>query len=302
MRAGAGSCARAQPWIQATVAGTALLLSLAASMTIVGGQPAPDDLVLALATDSVLLPIARRASGVWVNTWPGSDDDDVPVPPVNEMPRAWLGGPVPTDWTVWFTAGGSARVRATGSQRYGGCQSPPALKMAAGLSPPRGAFDDVHLGVATSTSHRIDAVRALPPNGRPAAARAAITTASRRLTGRDDGIAWLYESASAARSAYYYETREAKLHGREWPSLVRGWLRRTARGSLETVGAEIQACAYDGPVARAHSCLIPLGVLQATDHELWVMERTEGETHSFELWRISAAAAQRILSADGGGC
>jgi hypothetical protein len=286
--------------MRATIAGTALIFSLP-SMPTVSGQAAPDAVVLAVATHGVLLPIARRAAGVWVNTWPGSDDDDVPVPPLNEMPHTWLGGRVPTDWTVWFTAGGSARVRVNGSQRYGGCQSPPALKLAAVLSTPRGAFDDVHLGVA-STSQRIDAVRALPRNARPAAARAAITTASRRLIGRDDGIAWLYESASGARRAYYYETREAKLHSREWPSLARGWLRRHARGSLEAVGAEIQVCPYDGPIARAHSCLIPLGVLQAADHEIWVMERTEGETHSFELWRISAADAQRILSADAGGC
>ena len=285
--------------IRAVVTATLLSTLAIASASV---QQVVEDTVLAVVTYSHLLPIARLSADGWVDTWPGSEEEEVPVPALNDIPTAWLGRRVPTEWTVWFTAGGSTRVLINGTQRYGGCQSPPALTMTRPQAVPSGAFDDIHLGIATNTAQIVHSLRALPPNSRPVRARAAIATAAKQVVGRDHGISSMYESGAGQNTVYYYETREAKLPGRDWPSLVRGWLRRNAQGTLRGVGAEIHACGYDGPVARPHSCLIPLGVLRQPDHELWVMERPQGETHAFELWKITPATAERILVADAGGC
>src|SRR5207344_1730067 len=63
----------------------------------------PRALVVAVDEGGTLLPVARYAAGRWLNTWPEPDEDSKPVPALADVPRAWLGRVVPSEWTLWPT-------------------------------------------------------------------------------------------------------------------------------------------------------------------------------------------------------
>src|SRR5687767_15851857 len=81
-------------------------------------------LIVGYMTDGELVPVGRYDGTNWRNTWPEPTPYDAPLPvrTVNEIPRSWLGQPVPLTWTAWVpSAGKPQRVTVTGIGRVNGC-------------------------------------------------------------------------------------------------------------------------------------------------------------------------------------
>ena len=92
------------------------------------------------------MPVARYDGAGWRNTWPEPISDRAPLPvrAVGEIPRGWLGRPVPLTWMAWSqSTGKQQRVTVTGVDRDGSCVE--AITLATSFKPdPRSdglAFD-----------------------------------------------------------------------------------------------------------------------------------------------------------------
>jgi hypothetical protein len=111
------------------------LVSAVAAAALAGQAQTP--LIVAyMASDGELVPIARYDGTGWQNTWPEPIPDDAPLPvrTIGEIPRAWLGQPVPLTWTAWSqTTGKQQRVTVTGVDREGSCVE--AITLATSFKP-----------------------------------------------------------------------------------------------------------------------------------------------------------------------
>jgi len=137
------------------------LVSTAAAAALAGQAQAP--LIVAYMTsDGELVPIARYDGRVWRNTWPEPIPNGAPLPvrTVSEIPRGWLGQPVPLTWTAWSQATGKQqRVTVTGVDCDGACVE--AITLATSLKPdPRSG------GLAFNRPTTVDAIVALEQSSR----------------------------------------------------------------------------------------------------------------------------------------
>src|SRR5215470_13851865 len=66
-------------------------------------------------------PVVRFDGSKWVNTWPEAAEMNVPATPLDQIPVAWLGEPVPREWTLRSSAGESLAARIVSTQRGGSC-------------------------------------------------------------------------------------------------------------------------------------------------------------------------------------
>jgi hypothetical protein len=84
----------------------ALVIAAAASSS--SQTEAPLIVAYMTSSDGELVPVARFDGTNWRNSWPEPIHNDVPLPvrTVKEIPRAWLGQPVPLTWMVWSQATG----------------------------------------------------------------------------------------------------------------------------------------------------------------------------------------------------
>src|SRR5215470_7105254 len=64
-------------------------------------------------------PVVRFDGSKWVNTWPEAAEMNVPATPLDQIPVAWLGEPVPREWTLRSSAGESLAARIVSTQRGG---------------------------------------------------------------------------------------------------------------------------------------------------------------------------------------
>src|SRR5688500_17528405 len=114
------------------------LLSAAAAAAFAGQARAP--LIVAyVVSDGEMVPIARYDGRAWRNTWPAPIERDTPLPvrTIDEIPRAWLGQPVPLTWFVWSEGTAKQlRVAATGVDRDGSCFEAITLATAFKADPP----------------------------------------------------------------------------------------------------------------------------------------------------------------------
>lgn len=257
--------------------------------------------ILAVYSGDNLLPIARYTGARWLNTWPGADDDDVKVPALKNIPADWLGRRVPQQWTVWFTTGKTATVHIKGTQRYGGCVSPPALSVAEELAPPAGTFDEQHPGVAVDTAQPVEPISRLSGGAEWDAIRPVAMAAAERIGGRASELRWLYRAGASPRSpTYFFETGEVKSDESGTSMVVHGWILRNPGGLLTAVGADLFGCGNEEKDVL--SCLIPIGAVRIGGRTIWLLEYPLGETDTFELWDVGSTNPRRILTADAGGC
>jgi hypothetical protein len=274
-----------------------------ASALPVQDKPAP--FILGVFTGDAIMPIGRYTGTRWLNSWPGAEDDEVRVPALKDVPIAWLGQRVPRQWTVWFTTGKTAVVHVTGTQRYGGCVSPPALSLAERLAPPPEVFDQQHPGVALNTAQRIEPLSRLSAGAEWDAITPVAIAAAARIGSRASSLRWLYRAGRVADAPmYFFETGEVKSNEPAGSMMVvRGWVVQGQvgpRASPVSVGASLVVCGNEqGDVL---SCLIPVGMLRLGARAVWLLEYPVGETHTFELWDVGTTDARRLLIADGGGC
>jgi hypothetical protein len=320
-------------WVPVALLGC-LLVSRAS-----GAQPpdAPARFAVAVSEGydgKVLLPIARYEAGRWLNTWPEPESDDTPVPALPDVPTAWLGRPVPAEWTLWFTGGGSTRLQIVGTERSGGCVVSPKLTVGDALAPREGSYDEVHPGLATTDGAPVEPVElvlahrrrrtsagadALRPKVELALAalcaareqktlstalhdgQGPVTFTPRQLSALAPRIDWLYRAGDVV---YLEASKYAPAPATERLT-ISGWLRVPAAGELVplAVDAELERY-YEAPVSGVSdvSGRVPLGVLRAGGREVWVMEAHYVEAADWLLYEIGPASAREILRTAGGGC
>jgi hypothetical protein len=313
---------------------------LIAGRPAVGQGPASASaFVVAVDEGGTLLPVARYEAGRWLNTWPEPDEDSKPVPALADVPPAWLGRPVPSEWTLWPTGGGQTRVTITGTARSGGCVVSPKLTLPERRFPPDGAFDQVHPGLATTEGGAVRAIEMVA--GRPM--KAPLPTAAATLTrvqpvvaslfarherqalaeaqalGSPDAtltigqlptlrptVEWLYRVVQPGTTVLYFEASKRTPSALHHRLTLRGWLRIDG-AAVTPMGVEAYVWHDDDPAPAPDSIAdvsdrIPLGVVRAGTQQVWVMETPSGESNAFVLYDIGATAARMLLHVDAGGC
>jgi len=126
----------------------------AAAAAALGAQAEEPLSVAYMASDGELVPVARYDGTGWRNTWPEPIERDAPLPvrTVSEIPRAWLGQPVPLTWMAWSEATGKhQRVTVTGVDRDGACVE--AITLATSFRP-----DPPSDGLAFDRPTTVDAI------------------------------------------------------------------------------------------------------------------------------------------------
>lgn len=301
---------------------------------------APAAFVVAVSEGETLLPLARFEGGRWLNTWPEPEEDSKPVPALADVPAGWLGRPVPIDWTLWFTGGGTVPVQIARTARSGGCVVSPKLTLRNPQEPPNGAFDVVHPGLATTDGAAVGTVhlvtrrtasgprttdsvlmRRLQPlvqslfaaheggaldrvrdsNGNPAA-----TVTPQQLAAISPTIDWVYRARRPEGTVLYFEASKRTTPSTLHPVTVHGWARLDASGRVVPIGVEAfvgleELPPGDDPIVNVSND-IPLGILRAREQDIWVMEVGFGESNAFALYDIGTTAARMLLRVDAGGC
>jgi len=300
----------------------------------------PASFAVAVHENETLLPLARYEQGRWLNTWPEPDEDSKPVPALKDIPVAWLGRPIPSEWTLWLVGGGTSPVRVTGTDRSGGCVVSPKLTLSETRFPPEGSFDQVHPGLATTDAAAVDGIEMLVGRSRstrsteteailrriePAIAalfaareREAIAAdvngdgkpntslTPARVAALTPQIDWLYRPHGTPDGVLYFEASKRTDATALESVTVRGWLVLGAAASPVTLGVDAYV-AHDeelkAPDSLANvSTRIPLGVVRAGGRAFWFLEAPTGESGGFEVYDVAATSARRLLYVDAGGC
>lgn len=311
-----------------------IVLILGALMTAtaaapLAGQARAPLIVAYLASDGELVPVARYDGSRWLNTWPEPIEHDAPLPvrTVGEIPRAWLGQPVPSTWTAWSQATGKQqRVTVTGVDRDGSCGQ--AITLATSFKP-----DPSSEGLAFDRPARVEAIaeseqglpewkplsRRMAPHFRTAIAKAVLPQPG----GEDDQLsAKVFALARADKFAdddvvvvsVFRDPRspvlfiEAQLQFDQIPPdtqydalSYRGWFRmeRAAGGALIPISASVAAFSTaEGRLPR----YTPIGILRLAGGSIWTMSEWGIESHTIVLFDVSSKRVRKLTSALISGC
>jgi hypothetical protein len=271
---------------------------------------------------ATLFPVARFTGSEWVNTWPGPVDGRTAAPSLSQIPEAWLGGPVPLEWTLWSPAGDRTRVTVTGTERgRDGCETSVKLVIAGAPPPPRDPWAADSTRVAIAGDARPEWIRpvAATDPAMPTLARV-IHEAQRdneRLIGGSAIAEWtnglaaldragvtaqvdvLVQSSAAGSVVYYFEAsrRLPRSAGPRFMLYVRGWIRASADGTL--TARDIARGAFLG---EGGSNLLPIAAFHVGPRVMWLSRLSGYESLSFVLDDITSAAPRRLVNAISDGC
>lgn len=291
-----------------------------------GQQARSSPLIVAYMTpDGALIPVARFDGSAWRNTWPEPIPDSAPLPvrSVGDVPREWLGQPVPLTWHAWSLATQQTRpATVTGLDRDGACVQ--AITLATSFKP-----DPRSEGLATSRPAAVDAIvqieqdspdwerlrRDMAPHFRAAVARPAPFSpkeepgamGARALAlARADTLDTLTVEAAYRdpRHPLYFIEVERRFAAipvdTDYDSLsYGGWFRRDASGALIPISASVVAASSgEGKLPR----YTPVGLLRVGARSIWVLSEWGKESQAIVLFDVSAGRIRRLTSADISGC
>lgn len=302
------------------------LVSAAAAAALAGQAQAP--LIVAyIASDGELVPIARYDGTGWRNTWPEPIRHDAPLPvrTIGEIPRAWLGQPVPLTWMAWSQATGKQqRVTVTGVDREGSCVQ--AITLATSFKPDAPAdglaFDrpttaDAIIELEQSSPEWEVLRREVVPHF-----RTAITKAVLPQPGREQGEMGVKVLALARADKFADQTVvveavfrdprspvffiEAQRHfggistDTDYDALsYGGWFRRGRARALIPISASLAAFSTgEGKLPR----YTPIGILRLGVGSIWAMSEWGKESQTIVLFDVSAKGVRKLTSADVSGC
>jgi hypothetical protein len=308
--------------------------SVAHAPAVRGQRPDQRAFVVAVYEGDTLLPIARYTSAQWVNTWPGPEEDSVPVPPLDGIPPKWLGRTVPREWTVWFKTGGSAPIRINATERSGGCFVSPKLVVETPPPPPADLADVGQAGLATTDGTPVGAILRLSAQdfeGRDlvplirrvfaAQERAAMENdpdegheerepmSASRFAAVAPTVDWLFTGSNPNGPRIYYFEAAKRVPGSDPGKILRvnvgGWLVADSEGRLTPIGIHGRAH-WDDAVPNRDVVVdpdrVPLGILSVGQRVIWVMEDPTATAGSFTLYDLSPSGVRTVLTADAGGC
>ncbi len=316
---------------RAVVVIVGVLVSAAAAAALPGQAQAP--LIVAYMTsDGELVPIARYDGTGWRNTWPEPIPDGAPLPvrAVSEIPRGWLGQPVPLIWMAWSqSTRKQQRVTVTGVDRDGSCVEAITLATSFKPDPPSEglAFDrpmTVDAIIESGVTRRVEqSSPEFEPLRREVAGhfRTAITKAPLRRPGIEYGEMGA-EVLALARAdkltdetvvvqAVFRDPRfpvyfiEAERQRGEIPADIGyelsygGWFRRDPAAALTPISASLVAfSAGEGKLPR----YTPIGILRLGVRSIWAMSEWGKESQTIALFDVSAKGVRKLTSADVSGC
>ena len=303
------------------------VLSVVAPPVPLAGQARAPLIVAYMTSDGELVPIARYDGTAWSNTWPEPIEHDAPLPvrTVGEIPRAWLGQPVPSTWSAWSEATGKQQpVTVTGVDRDGSCVQ--AITLATSFRP-----DAASEGLAFDRPTTVDAIVELgrgspePDLFRQVARlfRTAVTTGV--LPGRGDKGGELGAKVVALarterfadddvvvqnvfrdpRAPVFFIEAERHFEGistdTQFDALsYRGWFRRERSGSGALVPISASVTAFSTAEGRLPR-YTPLGILRHGG-SIWAMSEWGIESQTVVLFEISAKGVRKLTSAEISGC
>ena len=309
---------------RAVVVILAVLASVAAAETLAAQSPAR--LIVAyLTTDRELVPVARYDGTSWTNSWPDPIPTDAPLPvrTIGDIPRIWLGQPVPLTWTAWFPATGKQqRVTVTGVDRADTCVG--AITLTTSLRP-----DLQSEGLAFDRATTVDAIVRLENTSpdwdvlrsevAPHFGRAIARGASQ--PGRDSGelgakVLTLARADNAAgtvtlasvlrnpRLPVYYIEAERRFDGIPADTdnnalSYGGWFRKDRAGVLTPIDASLVSFSTADEKLPRYT---PIGIFRHGERSIWVMSEWGKESQTIVLFEVSADGVRKLTSADIVGC
>lgn len=302
-----------------------LAIESGAAAAGVPGQTDTQFIVAYMTDKGELVPVARYDGTSWRNTWPEPIPDDAPLPvrTVRQIPRRWLGQPVPMTWTAWVLLTGKQEpVTVTGVDRDGSCVE--AITLATSFKP-----DPRSDGLAFSRPTRVDPILELDESSpestllrREVAAhfRTAIANTRPAQPGSEqrEAESKVLALARADKLADDTVVVEAVFRDprfpvmfieaqREFPGIpldadavsYDGWFRRDRAGALIPIRASVVPfSAGEGRLPR----LTPIGILRLGVSSIWVMSEWGKESQTIVLFEISAKGVRKLTSAEISGC
>jgi hypothetical protein len=271
-----------------------------------------------VATSGGIHPLARLGPEGWIHTWPDAGEDGAPVPPLREIPREWMDGPVPLEWRFHPFEGKARPIAVTGTERCCGCVAPVLLQTDCGAA--CSANDVWFSGIALSGHLPILPLSTRAPKeaGFARAVRAAFDAAVPLVAAeyerngdvfpaaigssyRDvDPIVERVYALERGRTMTAYVEAERRFSVEDAPNLLvlSGWFRRTSAGFVP-VGVEVAVSHTDEDKSERRDML---GVLDDAGGPTWVATITTYEHGAHALIRLDHDKVRHILSVERGGC
>ncbi len=302
------------------------VLSAAAALAAQAQGPL---IVAYMESNGELIPVARYDGARWRNTWPEPIDRDAPLPvrSVAQIPRTWLGQPVPLTWTTWSEGTGKPhRVRVTGVDREGACVESITLTTTPKPDPRSDglAFDRPTTVSAIITlekgSQEWEALRgeivphlsaAIARTARPQPAgeqeeRGARVLALARAEGATAETVVLESVFRDPRLPMYFIEAHREFGGKGIPAdtdydalSYGGWFGRDRAGALIPISASLVpfSTAADGEQRYT-----PIGILRLAVGSIWAMAEWGKESKTIVLFDVSTKRVRKLTSADVSGC
>jgi len=259
-------------------------------------------------------PVVRLDGSKWLNTWPEAADMNVPATPLDQIPDAWLGGPVPREWTLRSSAGESVAARIIATRRGGSCvgriqltvdnRTASSMKskrpyIAVDKPVPLGVIRDVTKSDAEWASVVPVILKAFAEHERLAFQDVQLRRrlSPEALANRPVTIPFLVGPGGPLSVLYFEATK--RLAQREDGVAVTGWLRRNSNGRWAASDVESRGLGGDGnPVPG----LMPLGTMNINGREFWFMFEDGYEGAAFELMEMTSDGLKSVLNVGLGGC
>jgi hypothetical protein len=285
-------------------------------------------IIAELTFDDALWPIARFNGKEWMNTWPEPDAASVPVPPLAEIPGAWLGQPVPREWQLW-QAGTLRTVKVISARRgernpSAGCATPAVLDLEKPPGSPSRFYGDG--GFALNVHQVIDPFRGVDQKSEewrglgPGFVQEIDKAEQLAWSTRDHS--WIDEhllaknrklidiptelevsqpvNAGGSHGSVYFFTRQRKVL---FPDgvlgfKVYGWIRRRSAGAgWRTEGVEASSISEEGQFT-----LSPSVRMRHSGRDFWLMFVGGIESSGIAIYEVTDEGVVQQLAVGKAGC
>jgi hypothetical protein len=284
-------------------------------------QQASQPFVLAAADFMSGLRIVGRYDGAkWVNTWPQPAESDVPVPPLAKVPEAWLGQPVPRNWTLWLFEGTKMPVTIDATRRGlgvgGACFQ--ALELVMKLPPdvPPMLLRD---GIAVNADQPIEDFEEFNPADQQWIAFEPFVRGAARPLANQAIARWRVDADLRSRVGaeplrltalhrprrydveplvyFFTATQQVAVQGGSWGVRVSGWVTGDVVRPQGSFG--LTASAFEDYLGSSQK---PAAVIRVPGHVFWLMRTYGPESQGFSIYEITDRSARELLATWAGGC